>query len=139
LGSTNSRMHKQRIGGGRSRRTPPRPTDRRSWSSKDAGATYASLDRHHGRHSHLARALERPASPVATTTIVEAYQARGAPPLIARFRSTVAACPPTSGASPSLGPKGTLPPVARLGAPPPLAPRIFAACTLEGTVAAAKT
>jgi hypothetical protein len=28
-------MHKQRIGGGRRQRTPPRPLDRRSWCPKD--------------------------------------------------------------------------------------------------------
>jgi hypothetical protein len=30
MSSTNSRMHKQRIGGGRQRRTLPKPPDRRS-------------------------------------------------------------------------------------------------------------
>jgi hypothetical protein len=36
MSSTNSRLHKQRIGGGRHRRMPSRPPDWMSWSSKDA-------------------------------------------------------------------------------------------------------
>jgi hypothetical protein len=73
MGSTNSRMHKQRIGGGRRRRTLPKPHDRRSWSSKDIGATHVSRGHHHRRQPRFARLPEQPASPVATTSAVQAY------------------------------------------------------------------
>jgi hypothetical protein len=39
MGSTNSRTHKQRIGGGRRWRTTSWPPDRRSWSPNDAQTT----------------------------------------------------------------------------------------------------
>jgi hypothetical protein len=54
------------------------------------------------------------------------HRAWGAPPPLVCFRSAVTTCSPASGASPS---------VARLGAAPPLAPRIVAARMAVGTVA----
>jgi hypothetical protein len=44
IGSTNNRMHKTRIGGGRRRRTSPRPLDRRSWSPKDVQTIIQIVD-----------------------------------------------------------------------------------------------
>jgi hypothetical protein len=106
--STNSLMHKQMIGEGRHLRTPPRPPDWRSWSSKDIGATHASHSRHRRKRSRLAWPQEPPASHVATTDAVEVYRvscnrrhhrAWGAPPPLVRLRSAVAPCSPALGAS----------------------------------------
>jgi hypothetical protein len=54
-------------------RTSLKPPDQRSWSSKDARATHASRGSHRQRRPRLARPLERPMPPVATTA--EAYNA----------------------------------------------------------------
>jgi hypothetical protein len=74
MGSTNSRMHKQKIGGRHRRRTPPRPPNRRSWSSKDAGANHTSCARHHRRRPRLARSSEPHTPPMATIAAAEAYR-----------------------------------------------------------------
>jgi hypothetical protein len=44
MSSTNNRMHKQRITGGRRHRMPSRPPDRRSWSLKDAQTVVRTVD-----------------------------------------------------------------------------------------------
>jgi hypothetical protein len=125
-------------------RTPPKPPDQRTWSSKDARATHASRGRHRHRWPRVTRPPERPASPVATTAAVEAYRASrnhrcrwvwGAPLQLVWFGSDDDACPHAPGASPSLDPGGTPPPVACLRAAPPLALGITTACTPEGTAA----
>jgi hypothetical protein len=58
-------MHKQRIGGGRRRRTPSRPLDRSSWSPNDTQTVVQITD---PRNPRLAR-LPAPAEPrMATAT-----------------------------------------------------------------------
>lgn len=120
MGSTNNRMRKQKIVGGRCRRTPP---NRRSWSSKDAS-------RHHRRQPRLAPLPKSPVSLMDATATIEAYRASRnhrhhrvwGTPLLIRLGGIAVA---RSG--------GALPPlITRLGgAPPSLAPEIAAARTAE--------
>jgi hypothetical protein len=81
-------------------RTPSKPPNRRSWSSKDARATHASRGCHRQRRPRLARLSERLASLVATAAAAEAYRAScirrchrawGAPPPLVCFRSVTIA------------------------------------------------
>jgi hypothetical protein len=56
-------------------RTPLKPLDRRSWSSKDTRATHASYGHHRERRPHLARPPERPAYLVTIVATIDAYRA----------------------------------------------------------------
>jgi hypothetical protein len=55
-------------------RTPPKPPDRRSWSSKNVRATHASRARHHQKQSRLVRSPKRPASLMATTAALPLWE-----------------------------------------------------------------
>jgi hypothetical protein len=145
-------------------------TDRRSWSSKDAEATHARAS--HDRWCHPRRPWPPPMLSKYTTPRVSALAGDDRashdrrchprrpwpPPMLSKYtapRATIvatgygcasAACPPASGASPSLGPRGAPSPLARLRAPllarlggasPSLAPRIIAR-TPEGTTTTTK-
>jgi hypothetical protein len=123
MGSTNNRTHKQRIGGGSRWKPMLRPPDQRSWSSNDAGATHALRGRHRRRRTRLTQPPEPPGSPMVATATIEAYcascnrrrhRAWGAPSSLVRFRSTITACLPSSGALSSPDPAGAPPSLARL-------------------------
>jgi hypothetical protein len=136
MGLTNSHMYKQRIREGHRRRTPPRPPNQRSWSSKDARATNTSRGCHRRRWPRLTRppeppalpwppSLPKPTAPRATAVASGPGCAAATCPswerrrrLPASLRSIVAACLPASGALPPVACLGEPPPVVRLGAPP---------------------
>jgi hypothetical protein len=161
MGSTNSLMHKQRIGGGRHWRTSSRPPDQRSWSSNDAGATNASRGCHRWRGPRLARLgshprlprlpspLTKPTTPRATTVAIRSGVRRrrsstlGAPALLT-YLPWEHRRPMVLGERRRRGPppppaSEALPLFARLGAPSSVASGITVTCTLEGTAAATKT
>jgi hypothetical protein len=123
MGSTNSHMHKQRIGGGYRRTPPPRPPDLRSWSSRTseppctprvasiAGDDRASRDRRSDPR------LSWPPPPLPNPTTSRATVIATRPEVRHRRSCIVTACSPGSGVSLSLDSRGAPSPVARIGAP----------------------
>jgi hypothetical protein len=123
-----------RIGGVGRRRTLEPPTPRMAAIARD---DYASHDRRSDPRPSWTPPPMPPLIAPRTTAVATGVRVRRRPFL--RFGSAVTACLPASRASPSLISGGAPPSVVRLGAAPPLAPRITAARMLEGIAATAKT